>query len=306
MNPYEKSKKAFINVIQKIQKSNKISINSKKIFILYGPNTDHFFNKAKVKDYIARLCKVYKSFQIPKRFHLIVYSDKDVDWAHSQTTKLGWSIVPTTDGGAHGGTYDRKNFYAALIINLKPEYESDLYFKNGGIINHEFGHALQECQFIGSPSESISWWTNIVPGFFIEGQTHFIAFASLCNNYKDYITIRNQQVIGHNHDLNQKLWDLSKDGLRKYFTDYTHCFDHNYSSYNFGYSWGLLATEYLCSQYGIDSVIQLFVNIGKSKDTSIQNFLSAFQKTFQKEWDTLLDEIIDYIYAECMKIPNIQ
>ena len=190
---------------------NQSTVSAPTIQIILGPNSKLLTTKT--EDALVAASRLYEGFARPTLVRVIYYSYSDVAWAQSEFNKYAlkpsgseaknmcqsedtcWGALSEVD--LKGG--------AIILAGLKRADATDSNHTSGTLEAHEFTHALQASQFVGTGKEESSYccikrW---LPHWMVEGGAEFAQAASVySDSFKKYDSERGkvaQEFLG-NHE----------------------------------------------------------------------------------------------------------
>jgi hypothetical protein len=185
------------------------TIAAPTIQIILGPNSKLLTTKT--EDAMVAVSRLYEGFARPTLVRFIYYSYTDVVWAQSEFNK--YALKPTgseaknmcqsedTCWGALSEVDLKGN--AIIIAGLKKADATDSNHTSGTLEAHEFAHAIQASQFVGTGKEESSYccikrW---LPHWMVEGGAEFAQAASVySDSFKKYDSERGkvaQEFLGN-------------------------------------------------------------------------------------------------------------
>lgn len=281
---------------------NTTEIQSSEIEVHIGPNTKlphELTAKA-----ILKSSKLYAGFALPKTVHAIYYTHEDVAWAQQEFAK--YALRPMGDEAKNscrsettcwGGMaeIDLKG-NAILIFGVMNLGKSDSNHTTGSLESHEFTHAIQGSQFVGTQKEFSSYCCTkaYMPWWMVEGGAEFSQAASTFpNSYRDYLDERvrdTNQILANSEDKFTISWieKFLEPSARSMWAD--PLWDGRI------YDLGYLANEAFVALKGPGISMQLFRDVALGS-----TWQEAFAKNFGQTWDEALPSLSKAIKAQLAK-----
>ena len=219
--------------------------------------------------------RLYSQFVQPKKVYLIYFSFSDVTWAQLQFNK--YALHPTGHEAANScqsaatcwgaqSEIDMKGT-AILLLSVRGGGIEDLNHSSGTLEAHEFTHAIQGSQFIGTSKEAAAYCCtkSYMPWWLVEGGAEFSQAAALySDSFANYSSERKNDVGGLFTDATittSWLETFLKPGSTGDWAKYD-----NWRIYDVGF----LASEVLAALQGPQSIMQLYreVALGKSYEAA--------------------------------------
>ena len=280
-----------------------------------GPNTklDVVGGMPRVQAILTRSEKLWAGFSQVKNFYLLMYNAQDEPWAEKDWAITGkaakassgdikgeiqriagncqkssapgkFSGKPTNCRGADSSAIQNSD-NAILTFGQGGEgAANDSMVTTGGIVGHEYGHAVQAAQWIGTSSTFRSYDANtFAPCWLIEGQGNSIGWAVAADTYDMYSTMIKDRPYGQGPST---VTDYSEASLLKYLTSQgpgqsvksNGCIS-NGAVYSLGYTVGAAATEILTAIAGPQSTMALYALGARGQD-----FPTAFKNVYGITW----------------------
>ena len=214
-------------------------------------------------------------------------------------------------GGSDSGGYINSNDSFAHLGQTGTS--TDIYMIGGGVLGHEYTHAVQAGQWINSPfcgnpdgGEKLcsrSSMSNVAfsPCWLMEGIPNSVGVMVTSSSAEDYSKFRDTHLpYGHGPT---KITDYSQPSLKKYLFDQSPstCYKDQ-KLYNLGYTVGALATEALVAMAGPQSTMALYALGAQGQD-----FPTAFKNVYGITWDegsTILSKVLAAEYATFGEAPK--
>ena len=205
-------------------------------------------------------------------------------------------------GGANSGSYTNSN---DSFLELGETGDSqDFYFTDGGIIGHEYMHAVAAAQWIGvSNCHNAadgrgcfrSGMSNVrfSPCWLNEGLPNSVGPIVSSRTLSDYQTYRRQLPYNQGPTT---VTDYSQQSLQDYLFNQSpsSCYQ-NMPVYRLGYSVGAITTEALVAIGGPQAVMAIYAKGAEGED-----FATAFQSVYGISWSeasTILSKLLAAEYA---------
>ena len=282
---------AWNSVDSKIRNSPATSV---KFNVYVGPNTNLL--NSRVDEAYERAIKVFHGFRQPQSFSAIYYKYQDVEWARSKSVELqmparvkdeilsACSSITKCNGASAGKSGDTSGFIQSTVGSL------DVTMLTGGLEMHEYSHIAQAMQFIGKPRDDFNF--RYLPNWLLEGHAHVVGIVGSATTLETYL-------------LNRKTWlnDYPKKGTGTFsVNDVENFYDAlmpgkpESDLQGFVYSLGYITIEYLVALKGVDSPMQLILDISEGL-----SFEDAFKKNYGVEWATAKPLLAKAIHKEFNK-----
>jgi hypothetical protein len=282
---------AWNSVNKKITNSEAVPV---RVDLHVGPNT-RLLN-LRTSDAFERATRVFNGFKQPKSFVAIYYKFQDLEWAQNKADELrlpsrvrdeirsSCSEINKCNGASAGKAGDDSGFVQSTVGSL------DRTMLTGGLEMHEYAHIVQAMQFIGKPTDNFNF--RYLPTWLLEGHAHVVGITGSATSLEDYLE-------------NRKSWlnDYPKKGRGTFSTQDVEDF---YESLMPGktdpemqpyvYSIGFITLEYLVALKGVDSPMELIINI-----TDGYTFEESFAKIYGIEWKAAKSLLAKAIHKEFFK-----
>jgi hypothetical protein len=276
--------------------------NGPVIELHVGPNTK-LIHELTAKA-ILKSSKLYTGFALPKTVHAIYYTYEDVAWAQREFAK--YALRPVGDEAKNscrsettcwGGMaeIDLKG-NAILIFGVMNSGNSDSNHTTGSLESHEFTHAIQGTQFVGTQKEFNAYCCTkaYMPWWMVEGGAEFSQAASTFpNSYKEYLEERTRdtnQIIANREDKFTTSW------ISKFLEPSARNLWMEHGDDGRIYDLGYLANEAFVALKGPGVSMQLFREIALGT-----SWHDAFAKIFGQSWDEALPVLSKAIKAQLAK-----
>jgi hypothetical protein len=225
--------------------------------------------------------KIFAGFTQPQSFYAIYYNFSDIQWAKNKVAELGFpnraqeidgscSSVMRCNGASAGKANNTTGFgqFALPLANGQ-----DIYHLRGGIEIHEYTHMVQAAQFVNKPTDSQGF--GLLPQWFLEGHAHVIGNLASTSTFQEYKVARAQWL---NTSPNSAIKSFSSENIQAF---YDALMPGKYNSDLFGYVYtvGFLTLEELVAIRGVDSPMQLVLEVSNGL-----TFEQAFKKVYGIEW----------------------
>lgn len=301
-----------------------------------GPNTKISVTGGlpRIQEVLTRLEKIYNGFRQVTNFSILIYNAKDEPWAEKEWESFATSrnyfrgqirgekeviagncretLSPgvfsgkiANCGGADSGAIQNKDDAILTFGQSDSGVSNDPYIYGGGIVGHEYVHAVQAAQWIGNPKVYCTEETNspdcfrshyvnnLMPCWLNEGSAHSIGPMAASDTFADYQKHRNNLPFGMGPTM---VTDYSETSLNKFlynqvFGDQGCISDGNV--YRLGYTVGAFATEMLTAIGGPESVMALYALAAEGKD-----FATAFSSVYGISWQEASGKISKALAAE--------
>jgi hypothetical protein len=302
-----------------------------------GPNTKIDVNGGlpRIQEILTRAEKLFSGFRQVSNFTILIYNSKDEPWAEEEWTKLATArnyfkgqiqgqrqtiagncqetLSPGVFSGkigncrgADSGAIQNKDDSILTFGQSDSGTSRDTYISNGGIVGHEYVHAVQAAQWIGNPkvycTESTNspdcfrshYVNNNLPCWLNEGSANSIGPMVASDSLGDY-----QEYRKNNLPYGQgptKVTDYSEASLRDFLYNQVlgdeGCIS-NGAVYRLGYSVGALATEMLTAIGGPESVMAIYALAAEGK-----KWPTAFESVYGVTWSEASSSIAKALAAE--------
>ena len=302
-----------------------------------GPNTKISITGglSRIQEILARAQKTFSGFTQVKTFSMLIYNAKDEPWAETEwssfATARGYfagqimgekntiagncrsTISPgvfsgeiTNCGGADSSAIQNKDDAILTFGESDSGTSGDTYINNGGVVGHEYVHAVQAAQWIGNPKVYCTaatnspdcfrshWVNNTIPCWLNEGSANSIGPLIASKSLSEYLDYRkNNLPYGQGPTT---VTDYSEQSLKDYLFKQVigdrGCISDG-SVYRLGYTVGALAAEILTAIGGPQSVMALYSLGAEGND-----FPTAFAKVYGISWSEASSIIAKTLAAE--------
>lgn len=262
--------------------------------VYVGPNTNLL--NSRVDEAFDRAIRVFHGFRQPQSFSVIYYRYQDLEWARSKSVELqmparvkdeilsSCSSATKCNGASAGKSGEDGGFIQSTVGSL------DVTMLTGGLEMHEYSHIAQAMQFIGKPSDDFNF--RYLPNWLLEGHAHVVGIVGSATTLETYL-------------LNRKTWlnDYPKKGTGTFsVNDVENFYDElmpgksGSDLQSFVYSLGYITVEYLVALKGVDSPMQLILDISDGL-----TFEDAFKKNYGVDWTTAKPLLAKAIHKEFNK-----
>ena len=261
-----------------------------KVTIILGPNTllpTKFSQTA-----IDQVTRLYEGFTRPSAVSIIYYNFQDISWAQQEWAKL--SLNPQANQASNMCREVDKCWGAVSEINLKNNgliliaskdpASSSLDHTSGAAEAHEFTHAIQSSQFLGTNKESKSLCCvkAYMPHWMVEGNSAFTqAAATYSKSYSEYLEERKRNT---NNLIGNKIF--TQQWLQNYIDTTTTSEWVKPENSDRMYDVGFLVNEVLASIYGPNINMQLFNDVANGK-----TWEQAFETNIGVSWSSALPKL---------------
>ena len=301
-----------------------------------GPNTKIVIagGLPRIQELLLRNQKLWSGFTQVSTFNLLMYNAQDEPWAEEDWKKTGaekkyfagtikaevtriagncqqtispgvFSGPPTNCSGADSTALENSND-AILTFGLDDGNNNGPFVTSGGILGHEYTHAVQAAQWIGKPSSycteqtnsaacSRSWNSNwgFSPCWLFEGLPNSVGQMTAYETYALYQDARKNIPYGQGPTI---VTDYSQASLLNYLVNQSHstCYA-NGNLYRLGYTVGALTVEILTAIAGPQAAMALY-----SLGAEGQSFETAFQNVYGISWSdasVILSKVLAAEYA---------
>jgi len=206
-------------------------------------------------------------------------------------------------GSDSGGYINSNDSFAHLGQTGTSE---DFYITGGGVVGHEYTHAVQAGQWIDSPfcgnpdsseklcSRSSMSNKGFSPCWLMEGIPNSVGVMVASPTVDDYLKFsKNTLPYGHGPTT---VTDYSEPSLKKYLYDQSNktCYEDG-NFYQMGYTIGALATEALVAIAGPQATMAVYALGGEGQD-----FPTAFENVYGISWSeasTILSKVLAKEYS---------
>jgi hypothetical protein len=290
--------------------------------VYVGPTTvpDQVGGVARIQEILDREAQLWGGFSQPTFYRMYIYNATDVKTTEDRFTadfkSAGYSlsdqeflsgplralagncqqgVIPgqftgpvTSCGGANSGSYYNSDD-SFLQLGASESGAQDFYRRDGGVVGHEYLHAVQTSQFIGVPnctapggvwgscSHSSMANQGFSPCWIFEGMPNSIGPMVSSRLLADYLTYHKQLPFNQGPTT---VTDYSQSSLQNYLFNQSapSCY-RDMPTYRQGYAVGALATEVLVAIAGPQSTMALFALAAEGQD-----FQRAFQSVYGMSW----------------------
>lgn len=301
-----------------------------------GPNTEIVIvgGLPRIQELLLRDQKLWSEFTQVSTFNLLMYNAQDEPWAEEdwkktaaakkyfagatkaevtriagncqQTISPGVFSGPPTNCGGADSTAIENTDDAILTFGLEEGNNNGPFITSGGILGHEYTHAVQAAQWIGKPSSycteqtnsaacNRSWNSNwgFSPCWLFEGLPNSVGQMSAYETYALYQDARKNLPYGQGPTT---VTDYSQASLLNYLVNQSHstCYADG-NLYRLGYTVGALTTEILTAIAGPQAVMAMY-----SLGAEGQDFPTAFKNVYGISWSdasTILSKVLAAEYA---------
>jgi len=306
--------------------------------VYVGPTTvpDQVGGVARIQEILNREAQLWSGFSQPTFYRMYVYNATDVKTTQDRFTadfkSAGYSlkdpefldgplralagncqqgVIPgqftgpvTSCGGANSGSYYNSDD-SFLQLGASESGAQAFYKADGGVVGHEYLHAVQTSQFIGVPnctapggvggSCNHSGMANqgFSPCWIFEGMPNSIGPMVSSRSLADYLTYHKQLPFNQGPTT---VTDYSQSSLQNYLFNQSapSCY-RDMPTYRQGYAVGALATEVLVAIAGPQSTMALFALAAEGQD-----FQKSFQSVYGISWadaSLILSKVLAAEYA---------
>jgi len=318
---------AWQNVQDVIAKNSDVSI---PITFYSGPNTslDIVGGEARIREVVLREAKLWSGFAKTTLYAIYAYnaqdekiteekflSDYNLKGYNTSNPEFSAGPIRALAGncqntispgkfsgeiskcrGANSGSYTGSS---DSFLQLGQSGDSGIFFTDGGLIGHEFLHAVQSAQWIGTQncgsdcSRSSKANGGFSPCWLFEGGPNSVGPMVSSRTIGDYLTFRRNLPYGQGPT---NVTDYTQTSLRNYLFDQSAptCYQ-NGSVYRLGYTVGALTTEALVAIAGPQAMMSLFALGAEGQD-----FQTAFKNVYGISWSdasTILSKVLAAEYA---------
>ena len=296
-----------------------------------GPNTkiDVVGGLPRIQEILLRNQKLFSGFTQNTTFNMLMYNAQDEPWAEKDWEKTakakkyfasdieaekvriaGNCQASSAPGVFSGPPVDCRGANSTALSNSDDANftfgqggngaANDPYVTTGGIVGHEYTHAVQAAQWIGHPSSYCtektrtsacgrSWSSNwgFSPCWIFEGLPNSVGPMVASATYPLYQDFRkNLPYRGPT-----TITDYTQASLKKYLYNQSNstCYRDG-NLYDLGYSVGALATEALVAIAGPQATMALY-----SLGAQGQDFATAFKSVYGISWSdgsTILSKVL--------------
>lgn len=252
---------------------------------------------------ILNSSRLYSEFALPKTVHAIYYTHEDIAWAQKEFAK--YAFRPMGDETKNscrsattcwGGMAEIDLKGNAILIFGVMESNTDSNHTTGSLESHEFTHAIQGTQFIGTQKEANAYCCTpaYMPWWMVEGGAEFSqAVSTFPNSYKEYLEERvrdTNQILANRSNKFTTSWiaKFLEPSARSMWADP----EWDGRIYDLGY----LANEAFVALKGPGISMQLFRDVALGS-----TWQEAFAKNFGQTWDEALPSLSKAIKAQLAK-----
>jgi len=304
--------------------------------VYVGPTTvpDQVGGVARIQEILNREAQLWSGFSQPTFYRMYVYNATDLKKTEDRFTadfkSAGYSLKDpefldgplralagncqqgvspgqftgpvTSCGGANSGSYYNSDD-SFLQLGASESGAQAFYKADGGVVGHEYLHAVQTSQFIGVPNctggiggacfHSGMANQGFSPCWIFEGMPNSIGPMVSSRSLADYLTYHKQVPFNQGPTT---VTDYSQASLKDYLYNQSapSCYQ-NGPLYRLGYSVGALTTEALVAIAGPQSTMALFALAAEGQD-----FQTAFRSVYGISWSeasTILSKVLAAEYA---------
>ncbi len=269
-----------------------------KVTVVLGPHTLPPNNLA--QSAIDLNSKLYDGFAHPTAVTAIYYNSQDINWAQQEWAKIALhpqgseatrmcQSVETCWGAL--AEIDLKGNGLLLIASKDPTTASPDH-TSGAVEAHEYSHAIQGTQFVGTGKEANSYCCTkaYLPWWMVEGNAEFTqAVAIYSTSYSAYLVERKSDtsdVLTNSNKTFSQAW------LQTYLDTSTTAewakTENSWRMYDVGY----LVNEALASIKGLSINMQLFKDVANGKTWD-----QAFEANFGISWSAALPKLAAILYG---------
>jgi hypothetical protein len=302
-----------------------------------GPNTKLTITGGlpRIQEILNRVEKIFSGFRQVTNFSMIIYNSQDEPWAEDEWVSFATSrnyfkgqiegerrtiagnCQDTLSPGVFSGKIGNCRGADSSAIQNKDDAvltfgqsdsgnSNDTFINNGGIVGHEYVHAVQAAQWIGNPKAYCTEKTNspdcfrshyvnnVLPCWLNEGSANSIGPLAASDTLADYQSYRK-----NNLPYNQgptTVTDYSEASLRDFLYNQVlgdqGCIS-NMNVYRLGYSVGALTAEALTAIGGPQSVMALYAIAAEGND-----FPTAFASVYGISWSEASKSLAKALAAE--------
>ncbi len=293
---YEGIASVVWNEAQRLEQSGKVKTT---FTIEFGPNTKLQEGLEDPKIYLERAVRLWSGFDQSTTAKVFIYSFTDIAWAQQKNRDLGGSwfspedlagnCTALTNCNAFGSSY---RGVAQIFIGVP--VKSYNFFMLGNVranYGHEYTHTVQQAQFASQPT--LNGYSTL-PCWFSEGQPQVPGQTLGHRTLSDYKLSRESwfsQPAG-------ALGDYSPESIQKFYALAGAPRGGNCDSsirsrvYDIGY----MTVEALASLKGIESTMQVIVEISKGL-----SFNASFEKVYGISWNDAAPILAKVVSREFMK-----
>lgn len=266
-----------------------------------GPNTKLLH--ALTSRAILNSSRLYSEFTLPKTVHAIYYTYKDVAWAQREFAKYAFRPIGDetknscrSEKTCWGGMAEIDLKGNAILIFGVMSSNKDSNHTSGSLESHEFTHAIQGTQFIGTQKEESAYCCTpaYMPWWMVEGGAEFSqAVSTFPNSYKEYLEERvrdTNQLLANRDNKFTTSWiaKFLEPSSRSMWADS----QWDGRTYDLGY----LANEAFVALKGPQISMQLFRDVALGS-----TWQEAFAKNFGLSWEDALPVLSKAIKAQIGK-----
>lgn len=273
-----------------------------EVVIHVGPNTK--LNHSLTETAILKTTKLYSEFVQPKTVHAIYYTFKDAPWAQREFAKYALRPMGNEAGNScrsettcWGGMAEiNLKGSAILLFGVLDSGNNDSNHTTGSLESHEFTHAIQGSQFVGTQKESNAYCCTpaYMPWWMVEGGAEFSqAVSTFPNSYKAYLE---ERVRDTNQFLANRENKFTITWISKFLEPSARSLWEASSNDGRIYDVGYLANEAFVALKGPGISMQLFRDVALGS-----SWQEAFAKNFEQSWDDALPVLAKAIKAQLDK-----
>lgn len=259
------------------------------VSLIYGPNAKDDWSKG--LESIANVSNLFSKFQQPKTTYVYLYGLSDVDWAEKKLADLLDESEEKSFRQNHSGQLAkvicRSTCYSAMQFTVNSPGQKAFNKKSIILIgtdvtlnqeystekktfSHEYFHSLMRiAQY--EPIAQLDTYGEWPPLWFIEGTASFIENVS--QNSKSYEKYLDYRKFHYNRNTNSLIWN--KTFFDNFLNESILTTDWQNGNQDGMYEVGMRIVEILVAAEGIDSIMNVYLDIAKG-NTFIQSFHNVY------------------------------
>lgn len=273
-----------------------------ELIVRVGPNTTK--PTTKEADAIRLATRLFSGFKQPERLYLIYYNFKDINWGQEEFAKIALRPVGTeaknmcqtvtTCWGAVAEIDYLGN--AVILMGTNSPKNVDINHSSGSLEAHEYFHAIQATQFVGSEKEFNTYCCvkTHLPHWFVEGPATWVQAASVYHKtFKNYLTERARTT---NDFVRNSDGKFTKSWIEKFINPESRDMWMSQTGGWRTYDAGFLVTEALVALKGPAALMQL------SRDIALgDTWQQAFEKNYGATWDEVAPKLATAVKNQLKK-----
>jgi len=260
------------------------------VTVIVGPHT--IVPSSLIQSSINVDSKFYENFIHPTSVVAIYFNFGDVAWAQKEWEKV--ALHPTGDDAskrcpsvaACGNAMTEIDLKGKGLLFLSVSSGPDPDYASGLVEAHEYIHAIQAQQFVGTSKEDHIYCCikTYMPAWMVEGNAHFTSVMALhSNSYAEYSSSRKNYTY---ELLANQAKTFTKSWLQNYLDTTNQQEWYKPENRTRMYDVGYLVNEVLCSLKGPSVNMQLFKDVANGK-----TWEQAFEADLGISWSEALPKL---------------